>query len=228
VWQAGYWDWNGQNYSWVQGQWVRPPRADYVWVEPRWVVRSDGTYMHVPGRWKGSRSYGQGRVAVRTRTPERPQYRAHSAPSTHPPPPRTYGTTRGLSEVPAGVVRDQPLAMGNHSGGAYWVWWTPDGMWHVRVRAPYGARRFYGRIAAPSGMLQALPLGEQQDRIVLKDSGFSFDFTTRGGTDGMDFRAGGDQCVRFVLNIENESSRGLVFLGRNGYHAPSNRFVACP
>ena len=49
VWTNGYWDWRGRNWTWVEGRWMRPPRARATWVAPEW--RQDGR------RWRFRRGY---------------------------------------------------------------------------------------------------------------------------------------------------------------------------
>jgi hypothetical protein len=51
VWTSGWWDWRGNNWSWVEGRWVRPPRPRAVWVAPEW--RRDGRgYRFHRGYWR--------------------------------------------------------------------------------------------------------------------------------------------------------------------------------
>jgi len=49
VWTNGYWDWRGRNWAWVDGRWLRPPRARAVWVTPEW--------RHEHGRYRLHRGY---------------------------------------------------------------------------------------------------------------------------------------------------------------------------
>jgi hypothetical protein len=49
VWTNGYWDWRGRNWVWVDGRWLRPPRARAVWVGPEW--------RHEGNRWRFRRGY---------------------------------------------------------------------------------------------------------------------------------------------------------------------------
>lgn len=49
MWTNGYWDWRGRNWGWVEGRWMRPPRAHAVWVPHEW--------RHEGGRWRFHRGY---------------------------------------------------------------------------------------------------------------------------------------------------------------------------
>ena len=51
VWTDGYWDWRGGNYVWVNGRWMRPPRAHAVWVSGGWVQGRHG-YEFRRGHWR--------------------------------------------------------------------------------------------------------------------------------------------------------------------------------
>jgi hypothetical protein len=51
VWTNGYWDWRGNNWNWVDGRWMRPPRGRAAWVAPEW--RHDGRgYRFHRGYWR--------------------------------------------------------------------------------------------------------------------------------------------------------------------------------
>jgi hypothetical protein len=51
VWTNGYWDWRGNNWGWVDGRWMRPPRGRTVWVGPEWRHESRGYRMR-RGYWR--------------------------------------------------------------------------------------------------------------------------------------------------------------------------------
>jgi hypothetical protein len=67
VWTPGYWGWNGSvnNYNWVPGLWVHPPRIGVLWTPPYWGL-SQGVYLFNPGSWGqnvgyyGGVNYGYG------------------------------------------------------------------------------------------------------------------------------------------------------------------------
>lgn len=50
VWTAGYWQWDGTAYVWIDGAWRIPPRRDQRWRPARWK-RKRGAAVFVPGGW---------------------------------------------------------------------------------------------------------------------------------------------------------------------------------
>ena len=51
VWAPGHYEWRGNEYTWVEGHWMRD-RAGYEYREPRWVQRADGSWQLVGGNWE--------------------------------------------------------------------------------------------------------------------------------------------------------------------------------
>jgi len=51
VWVPGYYDWAGDNYTWIQGSWILPPRPHASWVAPRYEHRRGGWYYR-RGHWR--------------------------------------------------------------------------------------------------------------------------------------------------------------------------------
>jgi hypothetical protein len=52
LWTPGYWAWDSdvQDYYWVPGTWVRPPRFGLLWTPGYWGWR-DGSYVFNSGYW---------------------------------------------------------------------------------------------------------------------------------------------------------------------------------
>jgi WXXGXW repeat (2 copies) len=50
-WQPGFWRWDGHDYDWVGGHWVRRPHRGAVWVAPHWTHRH-GEWRFVEGHWR--------------------------------------------------------------------------------------------------------------------------------------------------------------------------------
>jgi hypothetical protein len=51
VWAPGHWEYQDNNYTWVQGTWVSRPQPNEQFVAPHWESRSDG-WVYVPGYWR--------------------------------------------------------------------------------------------------------------------------------------------------------------------------------
>ena len=51
VWTNGYWDRRGNNWGWVEGRWMRPPRPRAVWMAPEWRHEGRGYRFH-RGYWR--------------------------------------------------------------------------------------------------------------------------------------------------------------------------------
>lgn len=66
-WTPGYWAWNNNDYYWVPGVWVQPPRAGLLWTPPYWAFVG-GVYVFRAGYWAervgfyGGINYGFGYV----------------------------------------------------------------------------------------------------------------------------------------------------------------------
>jgi hypothetical protein len=52
IWTPGYWAWSDyeNDYYWVPGAWVLPPRIGYLWTPPWWGW-NEGVYVFNPGYW---------------------------------------------------------------------------------------------------------------------------------------------------------------------------------
>jgi hypothetical protein len=60
VWSPGYYQWHGDRYVWLSGQWL-PARQGYAWQAPHWQRRGDGSWFLVGGTWVPGDSYSYGR-----------------------------------------------------------------------------------------------------------------------------------------------------------------------
>ncbi len=74
VWAPGYYEYNGGQYAWTSGHWMRE-RAGYEYREPRWVQRGNGSWTLVGNSWgtrplrnmSATRDYGHARPLRRRR-----------------------------------------------------------------------------------------------------------------------------------------------------------------
>lgn len=59
IWIAGYWNWTGVQFVWVDGRWDPSPPRYKVWAPDQWIHTDRGWYRQ-PGRWVDDRP-GRGR-----------------------------------------------------------------------------------------------------------------------------------------------------------------------
>ena len=57
VWDAGHYEFRGDNYVWVPGHWIAA-RDGHDFRERRWVQRGNGEWMLVGGNWERRGAYG--------------------------------------------------------------------------------------------------------------------------------------------------------------------------
>jgi hypothetical protein len=50
VWVPGHWGWERDQYVWLDGKYMEPPREHAAWTAGRWVERPNG-WMWEEGRW---------------------------------------------------------------------------------------------------------------------------------------------------------------------------------
>ena len=51
VWAPGHYEYNGGQYAWNEGRWMRE-RSGYEYREPRWVQRGNGDWVLVGNSWE--------------------------------------------------------------------------------------------------------------------------------------------------------------------------------
>ena len=49
VWSPGFWKWNGVEYRWIPGEWIKE-RSGHQWVPPRWHYDGERWHFSV-GHW---------------------------------------------------------------------------------------------------------------------------------------------------------------------------------
>jgi len=52
TWTNGYYHWDGREYRWRSGRWVRPPHSHAHWVAGHWRQTPHG-WAWMPGHWRG-------------------------------------------------------------------------------------------------------------------------------------------------------------------------------
>ncbi|MCW3473790.1 YXWGXW repeat-containing protein [Limobrevibacterium gyesilva] len=52
IWQPGHWDWNGNNYAWREGSWIKREGRANQWMDGYWDRPSvPGTCVWNPAHW---------------------------------------------------------------------------------------------------------------------------------------------------------------------------------
>jgi hypothetical protein len=51
VWEPGHWHWNGRNYAWIGGHYIRPMHGRSQFVRGHWV-NERGRWVWVGGHWR--------------------------------------------------------------------------------------------------------------------------------------------------------------------------------
>ena len=52
TWQPGHWDWDGHNYGWVEGRWVKKDGQSNQWMQGYWDrPTTPGPCVWVPAHW---------------------------------------------------------------------------------------------------------------------------------------------------------------------------------
>jgi hypothetical protein len=150
------------------------------------------------------------------------------APPENPPPPNQS----------RGQVVDRPQANGRpgslEAGGpsAFWLWHTGGGNWKLRTTTPGEQHQFTGRVhgGGNARITSARSLRtEAGDKVRFneKEGGLSFDFTTAGANDGIDFTVQG-QCVDFYLKLDGHERPQNIVVGAAEQRPKNARFTACP
>jgi hypothetical protein len=123
-------------------------------------------------------------------------------------------------------VQGQPVSF--HAGGpaGYYIWHDASG-WHLRTTTPSSeGHSFTGRITA-SDNIKVLKVfkKEKADKVKVSGRSITFRFDTHNHVDGIDFKVGCAESLRFALSAEGRAwPADRVKLGATG-DAPSNPFT---
>lgn len=126
---------------------------------------------------------------------------------------------------------------GTHSGAVerYSLWHDGEG-WHLRTMTAEHEHHFRGHIDAHKGVIvhehgkKLDGHGAQADRwkVGPEKHRLTFDFSTKGGEDGIDWRVeGNDPTLEFTLEIGEKDPKFVpdrIFIGKDGAHPESCPF----
>jgi hypothetical protein len=126
--------------------------------------------------------------------------------------------------------RSSHLAAGAHQ--AYWLWKDSDAVWHLRTTAPRNGRRFRGLIRPLPGttIVDVKPLGggQRDERLASTGKVVAFNYWTRNGVNGFDFRINGGGCIEFDLKIDGDGDPSHILIGKNDHRPKDAHFLLCP
>jgi hypothetical protein len=140
VWQPGYWNWQGNQFLWVNGHWENPPRPGLQWVPTHWETRSD-RYVLTFGYWRENVVVAAVQPAPAPQPVVAPQPAQQIVVVTPPPPPPAQVEVRYARPSPFDVWVP---GYWEWRGGRY-VWiaghWSRPPRGHRSWEAPRWERR---------------------------------------------------------------------------------------
>ncbi len=117
----------------------------------------------------------------------------------------------------------------------YAVWHDKEG-WHLRTMTKEHEHHFRGNVAVKNGELEDVKgvmlekKGPQKDNFMVgpEKKQITFDFSTKGGEDGVDWKVKGKEATLvFTLEIgekEPQFEADRIFVGKKGEHPTANGF----
>jgi hypothetical protein len=114
--------------------------------------------------------------------------------------------------------------------------WRDEGGWHIRTTTKEFEHHFRGVVSVKGGEFAAVKgyklehKGPQKDVFIEgpEHHVINFDFSTKGGIDGVDFRVKGKEpMLSFTLTIGEKDPKfepGRIFIGKSGAHPSENSF----
>jgi hypothetical protein len=172
-----------------------------------------------------------------------------STPAAQTPAPASSGTASASApsaggftetEVPAEAPKEAKQSMADGrpkgfkagAGESFWVWQDAKGShWHLRSTTKDKPHRFHGVVVGDGELKKVASIRtESGDRFRLKGGKrASFDFSTEGASDGLDFDVANDSCVRFVLFVDGQPAGvDRINIGKDAAHPQGNNFKLCP
>ena len=124
------------------------------------------------------------------------------------------------------TVQGTPSSFARGTRAGYYVWHDSHG-WHLRTTTPQrSAHHFTGTIVSSGDIKMVRQYHDEgRDTVTINGNRLSFSFVTYNGVDGIDFRVGCTESVRFSLRAAGRMvPTSRIWLGRSG-HAPANPFT---
>lgn len=167
-------------------------------------------------------------------TPPAPPPTASAPPPTPPVPPVTIEEVQEPKGTPQHIkltIADgRPKGLKSGAFESYWLWKDPGTThWHLRTTTHSVEHRFQGFVMSEDGSLADAHMvrTEHKDHMRVDANKATFDFSTKGHEDGLDFDAPDDRCLRFHLLIDGKGHPDRVNVGKNDAHPPHYWFKIC-
>src|SRR5262249_28097532 len=110
---------------------------------------------------------------------------------------------------------------------AFWIW-REGGAWHLRTTTKANMHKFTGWVATEGLSSVTASKLEVADKVHVQNKMMHFEFTTAGHEDGLDFKTGADDCVRFQLRVDEKPEPNLIHIGLSAMHPAKAHFKLCP
>ena len=132
-------------------------------------------------------------------------------------------------DAKASIADGRPKAYKSGTPESLWIWQDAKGTrWHVRASTMATRHHFQGFVVADGDLKSARATKpEWNDKVKVTGKRASFDWSTDGWSDGMDFDIAGNGCIRFYLLIDGKQQPQRIHLGKEGAHPEKAHFKLC-
>ena len=151
------------------------------------------------------------------------------APATATPDATDPPASDAARDAKASIADGRPKAYKSGTPESLWIWQDAKGTrWHVRASTMATRHHFQGFVVADGDLKGARATkAEWKDSVKVNGKRASFDWSTDGWSDGMDFDIAGNGCVRFYLLIDGKQQPQRIHLGKEGAHPEKAHFKLC-
>jgi hypothetical protein len=142
---------------------------------------------------------------------------------------RMSDSTPTRVDMIAAEGRPKDLKLG--ANRAYWLWKDEDRVWHLRTTAARRGHQFEGVIRPFPGAeivdVRGVGLGPNA-QLGMAGRTVTFQWHTKQGMDGFDFRVNGGDCLEFELRINQDGDPAHIYVGKGQFSPQKEHFLLCP